>query len=500
MCGIVGVVDLTGLSFAQQKFFRQGLYTDGLRGLHSTGVATLTKDFEPQVYKKALNASDFLQLSTTDKVLDKYGTKIMMLGHNRHATMGSLIDDNAHPFQHGNITMVHNGSLKNQWRLEDNAQFPVDSETITHNINKNGVDWTIPKLNGAFSLVWYDASNHTLNFIRNAERPMHYAVLNKSSFIFGSESLMLEWLADRNNLKIVDNEIKTLPIGNLMTLPLDAKELEFNHRIVELLEDTWGYGGARNYTPFQGKQETKKTEEKGKTEAAKGGKKEEEKGKESSVIYLPQDRDKSPRDLLAELHWNIGDTVEWICTGWSPNKSGRTGITTGYLQDDEIKGHDATWADVEIYSVHNMFDEGGLYSGQIVSAKEDRGATIVILNPRTIKMIDLDPYSQREDEAIIKTTEEYAEKHGDSPAFNSEEVAETELILGGTDTGTFYLGPRDAYIPRETWEKLTRYGCSQCSGNVSEEDHAEIVWFSETTFLCPECAEQLAEECGQTAH
>ena len=114
MCGIVGVVDLTGITFNQQKFFKQSLYADALRGLHSTGVATLTKKFRPNVYKRAVNASDFLELGTTDKMLDKYGNKILMLGHNRHATMGDLIDDNAHPFHHGNITMVHNGSLRSQ--------------------------------------------------------------------------------------------------------------------------------------------------------------------------------------------------------------------------------------------------------------------------------------------------------------------------------------------------------------------------------------------------
>lgn len=491
MCGIVGVVDLTGITFSQQKFFKQSLYADALRGLHSTGVATLTKKFHPNVFKRAVNASDFLELGTTEKALDKYGNKILMLGHNRHATMGDLIDDNAHPFKHGNITMVHNGSLRTQWQLDDHMKFDVDSEVIAHNLNKNGVDATVPNLNGAFSLVWHDAEDNTLNFIRNSERPMCYAMISDSAFIFGSESRLLEWTAFRNGLSIKGNEIFSLDTGDLMSVDLTAKVVAFPKRKIKLQEDI----PKRNTNWNQSQVPA--------INQARQSKKEADKKQESTVIHLPQEKkSRSGWGLLAELGFTVGQDVEFVTVGWTKNVrsvgTAPTGVLEGYLQDDSIKGHKETWADVEVYCIQDKHDEGGLYRGRIAGAREDKdGVAIVILSTDSIELIRAVPWDDKEeDAAIIAATEQYEEVHGKNNHHGDQHILGGTVVEEGQDEelGTFLMGHKDMYIPIDTWNHLTKDGCANCGGNLLEEDHKDHHWVSQHTILCADCAS------GKTIH
>ena len=103
MCGLVGVVGST-MSFVDSKVFRQLLYIDALRGPHSTGVSTNNINGEVETFKRALNASDYLQLKLGEKISSKV-TGDFLLGHNRYATQGAIDDNNAHPFTYGNVNL-----------------------------------------------------------------------------------------------------------------------------------------------------------------------------------------------------------------------------------------------------------------------------------------------------------------------------------------------------------------------------------------------------------
>ncbi|MCS5737398.1 class II glutamine amidotransferase, partial [Herbiconiux daphne] len=111
--------------------------------------------------------------------------------------MGEVVDRNAHPFQHGSITLVHNGTLDNQSLLPDHQKFAVDSENIAYSIDKIGIEETIKKLNGKFTLVWFDAKDQTLNFIRNKDRPFHFMETSSGDWFGASEEDMLMWLSKR---------------------------------------------------------------------------------------------------------------------------------------------------------------------------------------------------------------------------------------------------------------------------------------------------------------
>lgn len=199
MCGIV----LAGgnLGSSDLEIFNQLLYCDVFRGQHSTGVFCKRLNEDKVLFEKSalpsyafLLQEDYKKMSTglTNYVV----APAWMVGHNRHATKGAVNDQNAHPFQHGNITLVHNGTLVNQSLLPDSTKFVVDSENICYSIDKIGAGETIQKLDGAFTLVWHDASDDTLHIIRNDERPFHLARVGTEWF-GASEEDMLMWILKR---------------------------------------------------------------------------------------------------------------------------------------------------------------------------------------------------------------------------------------------------------------------------------------------------------------
>lgn len=214
MCGIV-FVGGTVLNSANVERFEQMLYADVFRGDHSTGVMAYYKPYQQDAFlktaKKAVPSDIFLRsnlwkdiaqhrqenIGTTGVLTTSLTYPRFIVGHNRYATAGAVIDKNAHPFQCGHITLVHNGSLVNQKLLPDHENFEVDSENVCHSIATIGIEETIKKLHGAFVLVWHDAKLNTLNFLRNDERPFYMMKTSGNDWYGASEKDMLKWILSR---------------------------------------------------------------------------------------------------------------------------------------------------------------------------------------------------------------------------------------------------------------------------------------------------------------
>lgn len=202
MCGIVFAGG--SLSSGDLEIFNQMLYCDVFRGAHATGIfAKRHGDKHVKFCKVAgepypfMHTEEYISLTQGDT---KYVVPpTIIVGHNRHATRGNAGDaKNAHPFNHGNITLVHNGTLIDQDLLPDSNRFVVDSENICYSIDKIGAAETIQKLDGAFTLIWHDASDDTLHIIRNSERPFHLAQIGTADWFGASEEDMLMWLLKRS--------------------------------------------------------------------------------------------------------------------------------------------------------------------------------------------------------------------------------------------------------------------------------------------------------------
>ncbi|MCS5737219.1 hypothetical protein, partial [Herbiconiux daphne] len=122
------------MSSSDLEIFNQMLYCDVFRGAHATGIyAKRQGEKEVKYCKQATEPYPFMHTEEYINLTQGAGkyvvAPVFVVGHNRHATRGNSGDSkNAHPFQHGNITLVHNGTLMDQDLLPDSSKFVVVSE------------------------------------------------------------------------------------------------------------------------------------------------------------------------------------------------------------------------------------------------------------------------------------------------------------------------------------------------------------------------------------
>jgi len=224
MCGLVGVIG--SITAKERTLFREMLLADVVRGAHSTGVAVMTST-GIEVYKKAMPSYDFLELPSANAVIDR--ALDAMIGHNRHATFGAKTSSNAHPFVHGDIALVHNGTLTNKNALAKGTTFATDSEAVAYNLSLT--DDPIPvleSLEGAYALIWVH-SDGIVYLAKNDERPLHWFSIQRSvnaapSIVFSSEKELGVWAISRGGFTIVeDGEV---PIGKLVSIDTTTLALE----------------------------------------------------------------------------------------------------------------------------------------------------------------------------------------------------------------------------------------------------------------------------------
>lgn len=187
MCGLVGIAG--DLAHRHELFMKRLLLLDFFRGTDSTGLAAIRADKSTALAKAAVNPITFFDMKSFDKALDGWKSTAF-IGHNRAATLGKVNDANAHPYQFGNITGAHNGTLdKATWQrleLEAGVDTDTDSAAVFACIDAIGIDGTIAlmengrsHMTGAWALTWYDKANNTINFLRNEHRPLWFGFNKK---------------------------------------------------------------------------------------------------------------------------------------------------------------------------------------------------------------------------------------------------------------------------------------------------------------------------------
>ena len=225
MCGIIGYINYAKTINERKKFaafLKQAIHCDTLRGHHGTGVLGVDDKGKMSMYKRDLSGHDFIELQKAKDIIDSTDN-VFAVAHNRWATRGTASNENTHPFQHGDITLFHNGTVTNIHSLSK-EKFNVDSDGVSYLINQNDMDYKsiLEEFEGGYSLVFYNEFDNTLNFARNEEKPMAFIKLDTGSYIFGSEIGMIEWLAKRNGL-VIESSFTTKP-GTVLTIPLDPNE------------------------------------------------------------------------------------------------------------------------------------------------------------------------------------------------------------------------------------------------------------------------------------
>ena len=232
MCGIVGVAG--DLQVVHENIFKELLIVDGLRGDHSTGVLQVQKKHNTwKVIKKAENPYTFSEDKDYNAIF-RFQNRVL-LGHNRYATKGAINDENAHPFKHGTIIGVHNGTIGNPYSLKKGHEFKVDSDALYYEIFKEGIEDVYKKVYGPMALVWWNDFDSSLNFVRNKERPLHYYISPDNKFIIWASEMEMLWMCmSRSSLEFKNKHIKQFDINKhyKINLPIDFKEIKMTHNVL----------------------------------------------------------------------------------------------------------------------------------------------------------------------------------------------------------------------------------------------------------------------------
>lgn len=219
MCGLVGYLykGTNGFCGSDRDIFEDMLYMDALRGEDSVGVAAFYNDGSAELVKEALvHVMDFLEEEPYKQVHNALVAKgKAIIGHNRKATKGKVVEENAHPWLIDNrFLFMHNGTLHTWKHLADTE---VDSEALGIHLtkcegDKEKLEEALSKVYGAYACVWIDQLKEKLYILRNKERPLFYG-LNSFGVAFASEAGFVATACNRRSTKVTsweEIEVETL--------------------------------------------------------------------------------------------------------------------------------------------------------------------------------------------------------------------------------------------------------------------------------------------------
>lgn len=213
MCGITGMFNTSKKTYIRNadKALLDMMWANQLRGVHGAGIFIQRKNGDTGVLRVAANFEYLATDKAFKKVENNLDSMSVVINHNRWATQGKIDNAHTHPFVEGPITLVHNGSLS---YYPKNAKTLMDSHAITQMLAEGSVQDMVNDVMGAYSLVWKDKRDNTINFLRNEERPMWFVPIKDEdgSFFFGSEPYMIKMAMARHGLSWVEDGVKSTPV------------------------------------------------------------------------------------------------------------------------------------------------------------------------------------------------------------------------------------------------------------------------------------------------
>ena len=233
MCGLVGMFGTVESKYA--NLMDDFLMVCQVRGRDSTGIFKVDLQNKSD-WVKQVGTPDFLtQGREYNRRINNKPAKVIA-GHCRHSTVGASNLDNAHPFEHGPVVGMHNGTLRT-WRTEEGAKdFEVDSDWLMWHISEFGAKETFSLLDAdsAYACVWYDRRTNSLQFLRNSKRPLWFTWSEDLKTVFYASEIWMFGAIQR------DRAVKFWDGG------------EDGQKYVELPEDTlWSF--QIDYSPAKDK-------------------------------------------------------------------------------------------------------------------------------------------------------------------------------------------------------------------------------------------------------
>lgn len=210
------------------------MHVSNLRGSEGSGIVTAHRDNKIGSYKILGNGIDLMNSKGFGDLMNggHATAPSTIIGHTRAPTKGGRDRDAVHPHDGGRVIGVHNGTL---FRVNSKTipQDKSDSKAAYVDIGERGLDAFVQDVEGAYCLVYADKETQTLNFIRNAQRPLWFAKCGTGikknadqkpvTIFWSSEKIFLQFALMRENYGDSDYVLEDLPINTLVSYPLIAK-------------------------------------------------------------------------------------------------------------------------------------------------------------------------------------------------------------------------------------------------------------------------------------
>lgn len=195
MCGIFGVYS-PHLTTRETALFQNLCLLNVYRGRDSTGMLRVNDTLQTNVLRATAPSIDVARHPYTENFLAQRERPSLLLGHCRAATIGAITPQNVHPFSFPNTIGVMNGTFRGAFT--NWAKYDTDSEAIYANISELGLVKGLEEsmvLDPQFALAYFDKPSHTVNFIKNDKRPLHFTFINnRKTLVWSSDAEVLEKL------------------------------------------------------------------------------------------------------------------------------------------------------------------------------------------------------------------------------------------------------------------------------------------------------------------
>jgi len=403
------------------------------------------------MFKRALTSSDFLELSTTKKIIND-NNNVFLMGHNRHATFGAHTTENTHPFVNEEITLFHNGTLSSHSSLTPGKTFGVDSDAVSYILSQStNKAESLGQLKGAYALVWYDENEESINFARNEDRSFYFGYIkNSKSLLYSSEKGLISWLAERNNIEI--EKIEPLAIGKLVSIFLDSEKKVKVIPFTPYTAPTTVYSGyySKGVTPTV------------KMEGVSTG--------DIIMVYAAS--------------WNSYNNA-------NPVNATKYGYLKCHYKDDiyfNVSG-------ISEKDKSKYLDKNYTFKiTAITDAKAGYGTIIKELTDEEYVANKLKEIDTIEKDKVITIQSKKEEiKKGDLKDYvknTLEKIGFTKLTKEELEYTDYSLvkGPGSTYISETDFLKRVQGGCSNCTDDILIMDAENTVWDYEGNPYCPECA------------
>lgn len=220
MCGLYGLAGY-GILGKHLRAFKELMWVSALRGTDSTGVYAVKSRRQKPVEvlrKDAIDSADFIFKHDRIDSFLKDMTFDLFMGHVRDATVGSVTQANAHPFDVGSMVGAHNGTIKHKDFFSPKK---TDSEMMFQMMASIGVRETLEKLSwwDAYAVSIYDRTSRTLILARNDQRSLYMGISEKDDIMmYASDLDMLRLVNNRNSLGL---KYYIVSPGMLFTIKID---------------------------------------------------------------------------------------------------------------------------------------------------------------------------------------------------------------------------------------------------------------------------------------